>query len=455
MADWTFFLATFGCKVNQYESQALREAWQALGGRETGDPAAAAWIVLNTCAVTARAVSDARQAVRGLRRQAPDAGIVLAGCAASAAGSELAALPGVAAVIAQSDKERLLAGPPFVSSLPAGLRPAPDRLPVPDWPAFRIASFRRSRPVLKVQDGCSHGCAYCIVPLARGPARSRAPEDVLDEAKRLLAAGYREIMLSGVNLHQYRAPGADRADFWDLLARLDSALAPQWQGRARLRLGSIDPAQFGAKAWDTLAAARLVCPHVHVSLQSGSPAVLRRMGRGHYDPAAMTEAARALSAIWPVFGLGADVLVGFPGESRDECQETLDLLNALPLSYAHVFPYSRRPGTAAASLPDLPGSEKRERAALIRTLAAQKQHVFLQRLLDMPELRLALDAWPDSPDDPPGDLEDTQGAGQTRGITEFYAACILPAGSVKTDSRELLRARPAGLAGRRLLGVLV
>ncbi|MDR2727146.1 MAG: MiaB/RimO family radical SAM methylthiotransferase [Deltaproteobacteria bacterium] len=456
MADWIFFLATFGCKVNQYESQALREAWHTLGGREADDPADAAGIVINTCAVTARAASDARQAVRSLHRQAPDARIVLTGCSASLAGPQLAALPGVAAVIAQSDKERLLAGPPFACSSPDVLSPTAPSVPNPDWPALRIASYRRSRPVLKVQDGCSHGCAYCVVPLTRGPARSRAPEDVLAEAKRLLAAGYRELVLSGVNLLQYRMPGTDRLDFWDLLARLDAALTPQWQGRARLRLSSIDPAQLGPKARDTLAAAHLVCPHVHISLQSGSPAVLRRMGRSHYDPGAIPDALRDLSAIWPVFGLGADVLVGFPGESRAECRETLDLLHALPLSYAHVFPYSRRPGTAAADLPDLPGPEKRARAALARTVAAAKQRNFLQSLLNVPELRLA----PDAPQGNPGEDEDeiflpvnAQDSGRVRGVTECYAACLLPAGSVKAGSRELLRVRPTGLAGARLTAV--
>jgi MiaB/RimO family radical SAM methylthiotransferase len=334
------------------------------------------------------------------------------------------------------------------------------------WPAFRIASFRRSRPVLKVQDGCSQGCAYCVVPLARGPARSRPPEDILAEAERLLAAGHRELMLSGVNLRQYRAPRPNRpnrpnrtdaTDFWSLLAWLDAALAPEWQGRARLRVSSVDPAQLDARAMDALAAARMVCPHLHLSLQSGSPSVLRRMGRGHYDPGRLPDALSALSATWPVFGLGVDALVGFPGESRAECQETLDLLEALPLSYAHVFPYSRRPGTAAAALPDLPGPVKRERAALARSVAAEKRRRFLTRLLELPELRLVLDApgARDGADGPEDDIPADAENGLARGVTEFYAACVLPAASVPADSRELLRARPTGLDGSRLTAELL
>ena len=447
MRAWTFFLTTFGCKVNQYESQALREAWTALGGKESADPVGADWIVLNTCAVTAQAVSDARQAVRRLHRHAPEAAIVITGCSASAAAPELAALPGVAEVVGQRDKERLLAGPDAFSKRAA--TPGPTHAASPSasaYPSFHISTFARARPVLKVQDGCSHGCTYCIVPLTRGPARSREIADVVAEAERLLAAGYREIMLSGINLYQYRVRTSGQArDFWDLVAALDSALAPAWQGQARLRLSSLDPAQLGAKAADVLGSARLICPHLHLSLQSGSPSVLRRMGRSHYDPQQVLQHVLALRPIWPLFGLGADVLMGFPGESEDECRETLALLNALPLSYAHIFPFSKRPGTAAAALPDLPGPEKQRRARLARELVATKQQAFLEHLLHLPELWLAADV-PDSPD-----ASGDRARPHLHGVTEYYAAC--DAGTRATPGHNLLRVRPTGIRNRRLTAV--
>lgn len=449
-----FFLETFGCKVNQYESQALREAWQALGGVETTDPARAAWIVLNTCAVTGQAVSDARQAVRRLHRLAPEAGIVVSGCSATAAGTELAALPGVVAVIPQADKERLLTGPP-VSGIADGNEPV---LPPGHFSAFHIRAFTRARPVIKVQDGCTHRCAYCIVPLMRGPSRSRPMAEVLAEAERLLSAGHRELMLSGINLHQYRVEDTHGrpADFWDLTAYLDRALAPRWQGKARLRISSIDPAQLGAKAEDTLAAARLVCPHLHLSLQSGSPSVLRRMHRGHYRPEIVLEQVRGMRAFWPLFGLGADILVGFPGESEAEHAATLALLDALPLSYGHVFPFSSRPGTAAALLPDIPGPEKQRRAHEARAVVKAKQQHFLAHMLTLPELTVALDSPHQAPEDMEDDAPQTPDtAAHLRGVSEYYTACIVRGTPETLHTRDLITVRPLGVAGVRLESALI
>lgn len=229
-----------------------------------------------------------------------------------------------------------------------------------EYPPFCIDSFRRARPVLKVQDGCSHCCTYCIVPLTRGPSCSRSPDAVIEEAERLLRAGYREIMISGINLRQYRANGVN---FWKLLRQVDSLLAPEWAGRARLRLSSLEPAQLDTEGLETLEACTLLCPHLHLSLQSGSPAVLARMGREHYVPERVEEAIGRVRSFWPDFGLGADILMGFPGESEKEMQETIDMAGSLPFTYAHVFPYSVRPGTRAASLPgQLPRSLRQEHA---------------------------------------------------------------------------------------------
>ncbi len=475
-SPWTFCIRTFGCKVNQYESQSLREAWLSMCGTETDDPAVADVVLLNTCAVTANAVADARQSVHRLNREAPRVCIVIAGCAAEAARGELAALPGVVAVVGQAGKALLLEEPPLeqlerLNASPLlGLlesRKASGRIrsgmadtgkntgtfpsPCPSsrsekssldgrfgkddhevsgsretgqsersYPPFAITGFRRSRPVLKIQDGCSHGCSYCIVPLTRGPSRSRPPHECLAELQRLLEAGYREIMLSGINLRQYVVGNGDIHDFWDLVAWLDRELAPKWgEGTrpdpARLRISSVDPAQLTARGIDCLAATRLVCPHLHISLQSGSPAVLSAMRRGHYTPEGLISSVRQIASFWPRLGLGADILMGFPGESEEHVQETLDVVRELPLTYAHVFPFSARPGTLAATLPDqVEKAERQNRASRVRKLVDAKGKAFREASLREKRLLVALDR-----------NDDWQKHPGQHGIDACYVACRL------------------------------
>lgn len=410
-----FYIATLGCKVNQYESHALRESWQAGGWRETHAPEEADRILVNSCAVTAKAVADVRNAIRRLHRASPEAEILVTGCAAQVLGKELVELPGVSAVIRQDDKASLLVKNPPAEGVQVAHTPSSGAA----FPPFSLSGYDRSRAVLKIQDGCSHGCTYCIVPLTRGRARSRSFADSLAEAERLLASGFREITLSGVNLRQYRDD--EKRDFWDFIAALEKALAPRWAGKARLRISSLEPGQLTEKALDTLAASRLVAPHLHLSLQSGSPSVLRRMGRGHYAPDGIPVFLNSLKAVWPVFGLGADLLTGFPGESDTEFADGLAFCSALPLSYAHVFPYSRRPGTAAAALPgQIPHEVKKERAATLRRLVAGKKGAFLSSLLDLAQMKVV--------------FEGGQGEKQPlyQGVNEFYADCCLMPETART-----------------------
>lgn len=430
MSGHAFFALTLGCKINQYETEAVREAWLARGWREAADPADADVLLINSCAVTARAVADVRQAVARMHRAAPQGRIVVTGCAAQVLREDIAALPGVADVVGQQAKVSLLrydpergAAGPHESGEGDGSNESDD-LSATDtaFPAFRIEGFTRSRPVLKVQDGCSHRCTYCIVPRARGAARSRDPREALAEARRLLDAGFRELIVSGVNLRQYGRdlPGGG-PDFWELLAFLERELAPQWAGRARLRISSLEPGQLGERALDVLAESRLVAPQLHLSLQSGSPGVLRRMGRGHYRPEPLLDFVRDLAEVWPLFGLGADILTGFPGETDAEFGETLDFVGALPLTYAHVFPYSRRPGTPAAVMDgQLPQEVKKRRAAELRGAVAVKKATFLHRLLDEPQLLVA-----------------PEGARGVKGVCEYYAECRFTGGR-----------RPAAQAGQ-------
>lgn len=389
-APRTFHLATLGCKINQYESQSLREAWTAAGRIEVQDPSLAQDILVNSCAVTARAVRDLRQTVAKLRRLSPEARLLVTGCSAQVLAEEIASWPEVDEVIPQAAKACLLD--------PDGEERRP--LDPEVFPSFRIDSFERARAVVKVQDGCSQHCSYCVVPLTRGPAKSREPAETLDELARLFAGGARECVLSGINLNNYgrglsagaSLGGAAVRDFWDLLAGLDRLLAPAWEGRARLRLSSLDPAQLGAKGLETLAACKLVCPHLHLALQSGSPEIQRRMNRSRYSAESVRGFLEGYGRIQPVFGLGLDLLVGFPGEEEEHFEQTREFCASLPLSYAHVFPYSKRPGTLAAKFPNqVAAADKKRRAAILRELAGEKKAVFLQRLCGLERLSVALE----------------------------------------------------------------
>lgn len=430
-----FALLTLGCKVNQYESHALRERWENAGRAESADISGAETIVVNSCAVTAKAVADVRAAIARAHRAAPDARIIVTGCAAQVFAEELAALPGVSEVVPQSAKESLLGI--WDGERPGESRSAPSVSGTP-YPAFSLSGYDRARAVLKVQDGCSHHCAYCIVPRARGASRSRALDETLAELRRLLEAGFREITVNGVNLAQYGRDFAGDAggkhDFWDLVRLLEKEFAPEWAGRARLRMSSLEPGQLTDKALAVIADSRLLAPHIHVSLQSGSASVLQRMGRGHYTADGLPLFFERLREIWPQFGLGADILTGFPGESDDEALATEALCRALPFSYAHVFPYSRRPGTRAAAMEgQLPHAVKKERAARLRAVIAAKKEAFLTQCAALPSVTVALESV-------------TRG----RGVNEFYVDCIFAA-SPAVPARSLVRAVPEGIKDGKLI----
>ena len=314
------------------------------------------------------------------------------------------------------------------------------------FPPFHIDGFRRARPVLKVQDGCSHGCAYCIVPLTRGPARSRPPKDCLAEMRRLLEAGYREIMISGINLRQYAMRDEGCRDFWDLLSYQDRELAPEWGGGARpdparFRISSVEPAQLTERGIATLAETRMVCPHLHLSLQSGSADVLKAMRRGHYTPEALLSAVEGVAKLWPRFGLGADILMGFPGETEAHVLETLEVVRSLPLTYAHVCPYSARPGTVAAELPDQVGKAVRqERAARVRAVVEAKREAFWKDTLTCERLLVALDC-----------NEDAGSASGQHGVDECYVPCRLRT-PLRGEGHTLIPVRPVSVSRK---GVIV
>lgn len=431
--DMRFFIQTMGCKINQYESQALREAWLASGMEEAPELSGAQLILVHTCAVTAKAVADSRNVVRRAGHAAPEAMLLVSGCAAQTEPDGFRTLPGVQAVIGQAERAGLRFWPEAApqcgpaSGLAWGIRAsAPDAYdavhagPAPSarhgWPELSISRSQRARPILKIQDGCSHGCTYCIVPRARGAARSRPFAHILDEARRLLSAGHRELVLSGINLGQFILDKPS-GDFWDMLATLDATLAPEWSGRARLRLSSLDPGMLTPKALRVLGRSALVCPHLHISLQSADQGVLAAMGRNHYTPGAVTAFLDDLKAVWPLYALGVDLLTGFPGETAEAFATTLDFCAATPLTYAHVFPFSRRPGTVAAKAKgQLPGSVKKERAANLRQMVEAREAAFARRLAGLPLLTVAPDRWASRA---------RAGLPPLTGVCEYYTECAL------------------------------
>lgn len=420
-----FYIFTLGCKINQYESQVLLEAWQRQGFKATDQPEQAEHILINSCAVTERAVQDLRRAVRRLNRASPGARIVLTGCAASGGCSDLGSLPGVSQIIPQQEKQRLM----FFQDSPAG--------PGPQAREFcslqGIADFPRARPVLKVQDGCSSNCSYCIVPITRGKSRSRPPGQILQEANDLVQAGFQELVLSGINLAQFRFAG--KGGFWELLHWLDGQLFSRWGDRLRLRLSSLDPALLGPKALRVLDSCRLVCPHLHLSLQSASPRILQNMGRNNYSILQIQDFLASLVQVWPLYALGADILLGFPGETQEDFKRTMQFCQEQPLSYAHVFTYSPRPGTRAAKFPEqVPSKLKKMRSQELRLGLEAKKEVFWHVLSAKDKLEVV--------------LEQTDPA---LGLCEYYVPCMLRDPHPLLAQKQKLWVKPVGYNANGIL----
>ncbi len=414
-------MATLGCRVNQYESQAISEALQRQGLVRVDRPGQAGNIYVNSCAVTARAVRDLKKTLRRLHSQAPQARIIVTGCAAQAFKEELNALEEVDLVVPQSGKTSLL-----TSSFP-------DFAAESSGQDFYIKSYFRARPVVKVQDGCSRGCSYCIVPRTRGAPSSRSPEVVLREIQGLLNRGYSEIVISGINLALYRVDLNSGQDFWDLVHYLEQNLAPEWKGRVRLRLSSLDPAQLDSRALDIISASSLLCPHFHLALQSGSPQVLARMRRSHYHPEDVFFFVERLESTLPLFALGADILVGFPGEGPAEFDSTRELANALPLTYGHVFTYSPRPGTVAAGYPDQVAEHvKSQRSQDLKEILKHKRSSFANRLLQEKQLNLVMET-------------------PFKGMSEYYMECLLKEQPEGLNPGDTVRATPARIQESKLL----
>ncbi|NQT37779.1 MAG: tRNA (N(6)-L-threonylcarbamoyladenosine(37)-C(2))-methylthiotransferase MtaB [Planctomycetes bacterium] len=359
----TLKTVTLGCKVNQYETEYVRQGLVRAGYREAVDGEEADLCVVNTCTVTIEGDRKSRQAIRQLSRQNPHAEIVVMGCYATRAAEEVAQLPGVAQVV--TDKARL---PDLLA-----------RFGLTDVPSGISTFGSRHRAYVKVQDGCRMQCAYCIIPTVRPELVSRPADDVLAEIGRLVESGHREIVLTGIHLGHY---GVDRAsdDGHANLAGLVRKIAAL-EGEFRLRLSSLEAAEVTP---DLLAALAdrpdRICPHLHLSMQSGSDAVLRRMRR-RTTAGQFVEHCRQIGRVLDRPALTTDVIVGFPGETDADFADTCRVTEEVGFSKIHVFRFSRRPGTAAAEMPDqLPGKLKQERAAHLAEIGQRLRASFFESL---------------------------------------------------------------------------
>jgi threonylcarbamoyladenosine tRNA methylthiotransferase MtaB len=322
---------TFGCRLNAHESEIIAGLIRPLDDL----------VVVNGCAVTTEAERQARQAIRRIRRERPGARIAVTGCAAQIAPAQWATLPGVTRVVGNAEKLR----PEAWGVAPAAAPPAP----------------ARARALVQVQQGCDHRCTFCIIPLGRGANRSLRPDDIVSRVRALVAAGTQEVVLTGVDIASYgmdmqHGPG---------LGRMIAGLLAAVPTLPRLRLSSLDPAALDDDLFRLIAGEPRFMPHLHLSMQSACPLILKRMRRRH-SPDQVSDAIARARSLRPELAIGADFIAGFPTETDAFFEATLDWVLRHALPYLHVFPYSERPGTPAARMPPVPHAVRRERAARLR-----------------------------------------------------------------------------------------
>jgi len=375
----TFFVQNFGCRATQADGAALESLLAAKGMDAVSSRPVADLVVLNTCTVTSAADDDVRQTIRRVHRENPAARILVTGCYAQRAPLELAEMPGVEWVVGNSHKtqiaELVSLGPdttPYHGNIHVGdIFAQHDFLSAP----VEDAAGDRTRPNLKIQDGCNNRCSFCIIPFVRGRSRS-APADQVVEQVRSLAKKYREIVLSGINLGRWgREPGSTMR-LADLVRLLLAETAVE-----RLRLSSVEPMDFSDDLLNLMAASKRIAKHVHAPLQSGSDRILRLMHR-KYRPRHYAERILKARGLMPEAAIGADVMTGFPGETDADFEASRSFIESLPFTYLHVFTYSERPGTPAAeSAAAVPIAVRKERNRILRELAAVKNLEFRRSML--------------------------------------------------------------------------
>jgi threonylcarbamoyladenosine tRNA methylthiotransferase MtaB len=382
----TFAIATLGCKVNQFESEALMDALIQRGYALVPFGEEADITIINTCTVTHRADFQSRQMVRRASRSNPKSMIIVTGCYSQVESETLAGLKGVQYLLGNREKNLI---PDLLPLMERGELP---RIQVDDiqnekvFSDIPIHSFHcHTRALLKIQDGCNGHCSYCIVPYARGRSRSLPPERVLEHLKVLKERGFKEVVLTGIHIGAYGTDLNPPFPLVNLLEKLEKEETPD-----RIRLSSIEPADFSPELISSLSQSTKVCPHLHIPIQSGEDEILKKMSRD-YDCSFLIDLILELHQRIPNVSIGADVIVGFPGETEEKFKNSYELIESLPLSYLHVFPFSKRKGTPAARFPREVGwREIKKRAEWMRELGRKKRQAFYQQFLYQ-ELRVLIE----------------------------------------------------------------
>ncbi|MFO7645325.1 MAG: tRNA (N(6)-L-threonylcarbamoyladenosine(37)-C(2))-methylthiotransferase MtaB [Desulfosarcina sp.] len=381
----TFFIKTLGCKVNQCESEAIGNALlDSDPGLVCAAHGSADVVIVNTCTVTSKAAMQSRQAVRRAVRENPGARIVVTGCHAQVAAAELAAIPGVNQVVGNREKTRI---PDAILGQADGCTADSAPAACPDSSAGEafdplpgIAHGSRTRPFLKIQDGCDAFCTYCIVPHARGRSRSLAVEPVLSQVRQLSRLGYHEVVLTGIHLGCYGRDLTPPLGLCDLLRRISDEGAID-----RVRLSSIEPNELSGALIELAAVpdplSGRLCAHFHIPLQSGDDAILKRMHRPYTGDQFRALVDRIIERL-PDAAIGVDILVGFPGETDGAFEKTRALIRSLPVAYLHVFPFSGREGTPAFSFAgQIPPAVIQQRCRQLRRLGQAKRRAFYGRMV--------------------------------------------------------------------------
>jgi threonylcarbamoyladenosine tRNA methylthiotransferase MtaB len=463
----SFYVENFGCRATQADGAAIERQLTDRGMSRAGNAAEAEVVVLNTCTVTSAADQDARAAIRRIHRANPSARILVTGCYAQRAPEEISALDGVSLVVGNSHKHRLAeiaAGSGFVSLSSLSTPSASFVVPVPTnhrapvvvedifahtqllaAPVFD-SDNEKTRPNLKVQDGCNNRCSFCVIPFVRGRSRSLPLGEVLRNVDQLVANGYQELVLSGINLGRWgrdlsralpqdSSPTADPQTpvpgtrFVDLLqAILARTSVPL------LRISSVEPMDWSDELISLAASTPRIAKHAHVPLQSGSDRILRLMHR-RYRPWHYEDRIQRIHAAMPAAAIGADVMVGFPSENEDDFEQTRAFIERLPFTYLHVFTYSSRPGTPSAQMPEqVPVHQARERNRVLRELAARKKRLFQEQFVGETLRALTL----------------TQiSQGRTEALTDNYQKLWLQG---ELPANRMLTARIHSIDGEALIG---
>ncbi len=428
-------VVTLGCKVNQCESAGIAEAMAAQGMTIVPFEDEADCYIVNTCTVTGRTDYQSRQLIRRAIRRNPAAAVFVTGCYAQRAPEEIARIPGVRIVAGNAEKASL---PRLLQEFTAGNG---GQVRVGDIRGERAFSRLgattfpdHTRAFLKIQDGCDAFCSYCIVPHARGPSRSLPPQEVEAGIATLAAAGYREVVLTGIHLGAYGRDLTPPANLEGVVRRCAEERPVE-----RLRLSSIEPREITDELLALLGSSDVLCRHLHIPLQSGDDGILAAMRRD-YDGAFFRDLLRRIFAAVPGIAVGIDVMVGFPGETAAAFANTLHLVEEMPVAYLHVFPYSQRPGTPAAALAgQIPDREKKGRAEWLRRIGAEKRRTFAERFIGTP-LTVLIEGRKEA------------ATGFPRGFSDNYLPVAIRGAG---EANRIVRVMPDSYVNGRLLGEVI